>query len=64
LGSQNLGILDHLLPLGGAHSDPQGSNNSQAGAAELDELSQMNEQQRREMRYQNFATLVFLLKFH
>jgi len=34
LGSQNLGILDHLLRnLGGAHSDPQGSNNSQAGAA-------------------------------
>jgi len=32
-GSQNLGILDHLLPepLGGAHSDTCSSNDPQTG---------------------------------
>jgi len=63
LGSQNLGILDHLLKppaLLLTHS----RHNSQAGAAaELDELSQMNEQQRRGMRYQKFRNLGVLLKF-
>jgi len=44
--------------LGGAHSDPLKAATSQAGAAaELDELSQMNEQQRRGMRYQKFRNL-------
>jgi acetyl-CoA carboxylase carboxyl transferase subunit alpha len=58
---KNLGILDHLLPepLGGAHSDPLKAATilKQMLLQNLDELSQMTDQQRREMRYQKFRNL-------
>ncbi len=58
---KNLGILDFLLPepLGGAHSDPLAAATilKQALVQNLDELTQMTSQQRRQMRYQKFRKL-------
>ena len=58
---KNLGILDSLLPepLGGAHSDPLAAAAilKQALVQNLDELTQMTSQQRRQMRYQKFRKL-------
>ena len=58
---KNLGILDSLLPepLGGAHSDPLAAATilKQALVQNLDELTQMTSQQRRQMRYQKFRKL-------
>lgn len=58
---KNLGILDQLLPepLGGAHSDPLGAATilKQALVENLDELTQMTSQQRRQMRYQKFRNI-------
>lgn len=61
LDLKNLGILDQILPepVGGAHSDPlqAASTLKQAFLENLDELSSMSHQQRREMRYQKFRNI-------
>jgi acetyl-CoA carboxylase carboxyl transferase subunit alpha len=46
-------------PLGGAHSDPLAAATilKQALVQNLDELTQMTSQQRRQMRYQKFRKL-------
>jgi acetyl-CoA carboxylase carboxyl transferase subunit alpha len=58
---KNLGILDHLLPepAGGAHSDPLTAATilKQALLQNLEELSQLSAQQRRQMRYQKFRNI-------
>ncbi|MBD2042180.1 acetyl-CoA carboxylase carboxyltransferase subunit alpha [Microcoleus sp. FACHB-672] len=58
---KNLGILDHLLtePVGGAHSDPLKAAEilKKALLQQLDELSQLTSQQRRELRYQKFRNI-------
>lgn len=58
---KNLGILDEILPepLGGAHSEPLIAADSlkQALLRNLEELSQMTSQQRRELRYQKFRRI-------
>ncbi len=58
---KSLGILDQLLPEppAGAHSDPLKAATilKQALLENLEELSQMTSQQRREMRYQKFRQL-------
>lgn len=58
---KNLGILDQLLPEppAGAHSDPLKAATilKQALLQNLDELSQMTSQQRRQLRYQKFRNL-------
>lgn len=58
---KNLGILDQLLPEppGGAHSDPLKAATilKQALLQNLEELSQMTSQQRRELRYQKFRNI-------
>ena len=58
---KNLGILDQLLPepSGGAHSDPlkAAMTLKQVLLQNLDELSQLTSQQRRQMRYQKFRNI-------
>jgi acetyl-CoA carboxylase carboxyl transferase subunit alpha len=58
---KNLGILDQLLPepVGGAHSDPLKAAMilKQALLQNLEELTQMTSQQRRQLRYQKFRNL-------
>ncbi len=58
---KNLGILDQLLPEppAGAHSDPLKAATilKQALLQNLEELSQLTSQQRRELRYQKFRHL-------
>ncbi len=58
---KNLGILDHLLPepLGGAHSDPLAAATilKQALVQNLEELTQLSSQERRQMRYQKFRNI-------
>ena len=58
---KNLGILDQLLPepTGGAHSDPLAAATTlkQALLQNLEELTQLSSQQRRQMRYQKFRNL-------
>lgn len=58
---KNLGILDHLLtePVGGAHSDPLKAAEilKKALVQQLDELSLLTSQQRRELRYQKFRNI-------
>ena len=58
---KSLGILDQLLPEppAGAHSDPLKAATilKQALLQNLEELSQMTSQQRRELRYQKFRQL-------
>lgn len=58
---KNLGILDQLLPepAGGAHSDPLAAATiiKQALLQNLEELSQLSAQQRRQMRYQKFRNI-------
>jgi acetyl-CoA carboxylase carboxyl transferase subunit alpha len=58
---KNLGIIDQLLPepIGGAHSDPLKAATilKQAILQNLEELTQMTGQQRRELRYQKFRRL-------
>lgn len=58
---KSLGILDHILtePIGGAHSDPlqAAATLKQALLENLEELSQMTQQQRRDLRYQKFRRI-------
>lgn len=58
---KKLGILDQLLPepLGGAHSDPIAAATSlkQALVQNMDELTQITNQERRQMRYQKFRNI-------
>ncbi|AFY81737.1 acetyl-CoA carboxylase carboxyl transferase subunit alpha [Oscillatoria acuminata] len=58
---KNLGILDEILPepLGGAHSNPLKAAESlkEALLNNLDELSTLTSQQRRELRYQKFRQI-------
>lgn len=62
---KELGILDQLLPepVGGAHSDPLGAASilKEALLQNLETLTQLTAQQRRELRYQKFRRIgVFL----
>ena len=62
---KDLGILDQLLPepVGGAHSDPLGTASilKEALLQNLESLTQLTAQQRRELRYQKFRRIgVFL----
>lgn len=56
-----LGIIDQVLPepIGGAHADPlqAAASLKQALIENLDELTQMTPQQRRELRYQKFRRI-------
>jgi acetyl-CoA carboxylase carboxyl transferase subunit alpha len=58
---KNLGILDHLLPepLGGAHSNPLAAATilKQALVENLEELTQLSSQERRQIRYQKFRNI-------
>jgi acetyl-CoA carboxylase carboxyl transferase subunit alpha len=58
---KDLGILDQILvePVGGAHSDPLGAASILKDALQqnLDALSQLTSQQRRELRYQKFRSI-------
>ena len=58
---KNLGILDEILPepISGAHSEPLAAAETlkQALLRNLEELSQMTSQQRRELRYQKFRRI-------
>lgn len=58
---KNLGILDVMLPepVGGAHSDPlkAAAILKQALLQNLDKLSQLTPQQRRDLRYQKFRQI-------
>lgn len=58
---KQLGILDHILPepVGGAHSNPLQAAETlkQALLSNLEELSRMSHQQRRELRYQKFRNI-------
>ena len=58
---KNLGILDQLLPepSGGAHSDPlkAAMTLKQGLLQNLEELSQLTAQQRRQLRYQKFRNI-------
>lgn len=58
---KNLGILDILLPepIGGAHSDPLKASEilKQALLQNLEELTQLSSQQRKELRYQKFRRI-------
>lgn len=58
---KQLGILDEVLPepSGGAHADPlkAGATLKQALLQNLEELSQLTSQQRRELRYQKFRRI-------
>jgi len=62
---KSLGILDQLLPepVGGAHASPLEAAETLKSALlqHLEDLSQMTNQQRRELRYQKFRNIgVFL----
>jgi acetyl-CoA carboxylase carboxyl transferase subunit alpha len=61
LDLKNLGILDHLLtePLGGAHAEPlkAAAILKQALLQNLEELTELTSQQRRELRYQKFRRI-------
>ncbi len=62
---KELGILDQILPepVGGAHSDPLGTASilKEALLQNLETLTQLTAQQRRELRYQKFRKMgVFL----
>jgi acetyl-CoA carboxylase carboxyl transferase subunit alpha len=58
---RNLGILDQLIPepIGGAHSNPLKATETLKAALlqNLAELTQMTNQQRRELRYQKFRSI-------
>jgi acetyl-CoA carboxylase carboxyl transferase subunit alpha len=58
---KDLGILDQILPepAGGAHSDPLGAASilKEALQQNLEALSQLTSQQRRELRYQKFRSI-------
>lgn len=58
---KDLGILDQILlePLGGAHSDPLGAASilKDALLENLETLTQLSSQQRRELRYQKFRSI-------
>jgi len=58
---KDLGILDQLLPepVGGAHSDPLGAASilKDALLQNLEILTQLTSQQRRELRYQKFRSI-------
>lgn len=58
---KNVGILDELLPepTSGAHADPlkAAATLKEALLKNLDELSQLTNQQRRELRYQKFRSI-------
>lgn len=58
---KDLGILDQLLPepVGGAHSDPLGAASilKEALLHNLETLTQLTSQQRRELRYQKFRKI-------
>lgn len=58
---KDLGILDQLLPepVGGAHANPLGAAAvlKEALLRNLEELSEMTPQQRRELRYQKFRNI-------
>jgi acetyl-CoA carboxylase carboxyl transferase subunit alpha len=58
---KELGILDQLLPepVGGAHSDPLAAASVLKGALlqNLETLTQLTSQQRRELRYQKFRNI-------
>jgi acetyl-CoA carboxylase carboxyl transferase subunit alpha len=58
---KDLGILDQLLPepVGGAHSDPLGAASilKEALLQNLEILTQLTSQQRRELRYQKFRSI-------
>lgn len=58
---KNLGILDQILPepIGGAHSNPLKAAQTlkEALLQNLDELSTLTSQQRRELRYQKFRRM-------
>lgn len=58
---KGLGIIDQVLPepVGGAHSDPLKATEilKEALIKNLEELSQMTSQQRRELRYQKFRAM-------
>lgn len=63
---KNLGILDCLLPepVGGAHSDPLKAAEilKEALVQNLDELSELLPQQRRDLRYQKFRRIGMFLE--
>lgn len=58
---KNLGIIDQILPEppGGAHSDPLGAASilKDTLLQNLDDLTQLTGQQRRELRYQKFRSI-------
>ncbi|MCU0570140.1 MAG: acetyl-CoA carboxylase carboxyltransferase subunit alpha [Oculatellaceae cyanobacterium Prado106] len=58
---KNLGILDQILPepVGGAHADPihTAATLKQALIDNIDALSQLSRQQRRDLRYQKFRQI-------
>jgi len=58
---KELEILDQLLPepVGGAHSDPLGAASilKEALLQNLETLTQLTNQQRRELRYQKFRSI-------
>jgi acetyl-CoA carboxylase carboxyl transferase subunit alpha len=58
---KNLGILDQVLsePIGGAHANPLKAAEALKAALvqNLDELTQMTQAQRRELRYQKFRSI-------
>lgn len=58
---KELGILDEILaePVGGAHSDPLGAASilKDALLRNIETLSQMSSQERRELRYQKFRSI-------
>ncbi|MBW4574563.1 MAG: acetyl-CoA carboxylase carboxyl transferase subunit alpha [Aphanothece sp. CMT-3BRIN-NPC111] len=58
---KNLGILDQLLPepVGGAHADPLKASEilKEALLSNLEELSKLTGQHRRELRYQKFRSM-------
>jgi acetyl-CoA carboxylase carboxyl transferase subunit alpha len=61
LDLKNLGILDQILPepVGGAHADPlqTAATLKQALVDNLEELSRLTNQQRRDLRYQKFRDM-------
>ena len=65
---KNLGILDQLLPepIGGAHSDPLKAVKilKEALLQNLEELTQLTSQQRRELRYQKFRNIGAFTEAH
>ncbi len=64
---KELGIIDHILPepVGGAHSDPLGTASilKEALTENLEALSKLTSQQRREQRYQKFRNMGIFTEF-